>query len=127
MSLKLPRILFFIDGVMPTEQDRKDAESLSANVSFRNARAVPDEQHSLEMCDGVSGKVPKLYAERFPIAQVAIAESDAALEKLSKKVGDVKAPTKTQIAAAKKAAEAEEAAKSNEPTDITGWGSGKPS
>jgi len=90
--MKPAKILFFVDGHAPTSDDFKEAAKLSANVVFRNARAVPSEAHSLETCDGVAGKIPPLYAAKFETAENAIALKEKALSELSSLVGDEKAP-----------------------------------
>lgn len=91
--MKPAKILFFIDGNTPTPEEYAAAVELNAQqIMFRNARAVPSEPHSLEICDGVAGKVPALYAEAFPDAQAAIAKKAAELKALTSKVGDAQAP-----------------------------------
>lgn len=90
--MKPARILYFIDGNAPTPEDYETASELKANVVFRNARAVPSEAHSLEICDGVAGKVPKIYADAYPNAEAAIETKAAELKALSSKVGDAPAP-----------------------------------
>jgi len=105
--MKLAKILFFVEGPAPTAEQLAEALEMTANVMFRNALAVPAEQHSLEICDGVAGIVPPLYAEAFPTAEAAIAAKTGELKALSEKVGDEAAPklTKSQVAAAKKASD----------------------
>ena len=89
--MKPAKILFFVDGVAPTPEDYEAASKLTAQVVFRNARAVPSEG-ALEECDGVAGKVPPTYAETYPEADEAIKAHAAKLAKLAKKVGDSPAP-----------------------------------
>lgn len=103
--MKLARILYFVEGPAPTARQLDEAFSMNATVVFRNALAVPAEAHSLELCDGVAGVVPQLYADTFPTAEVAIAAKVGELKALSDKVGDEAAPkmTASQAAAAKKA------------------------
>lgn len=56
---KYPRILFFVNGAVPTLEHQLAAERLApCRVSFRNALLVGDEG-SLEECDGVFGDVPQ--------------------------------------------------------------------
>lgn len=56
-----PRILFFINGMVPTEAEREEAEALGSNVAFRNAtRSNPDE--ALEPFDRLAGEPPAWYA-----------------------------------------------------------------
>lgn len=90
--MKPAKILYFVDGPAPTPEDFAAAADLSATVNFRNAQAVPSEPHALEICDGVAGKVPAIYAERFPDAETAIATKTAELKALTSKVGDSPAP-----------------------------------
>jgi hypothetical protein len=112
---KLPRILFFIKGTVPTLEQQLEAEDLApARVAFRNANLVLAEG-SLEVCDGVTGDVPKRYKDAYPTAKKALegfAEArKAAYEKLAK---DADAAAKsgldaTAAAAAKKAEAADKA------------------
>lgn len=102
--MKPAKILFFVDGNAPTPEDFAAAAELNAQVMFRNARAVPSEPHSLEICDGVAGKVPKLYADAYPEAGEAIKKKAAELKALASKVGDAPAPKASSKAADKPAA-----------------------
>ena len=88
--MKPAKILFFVDGVAPTPEDYEAASKLTAQVVFRNARAVPSEG-ALEECDGVAGCVPVPYAE-LPTAEEAITAHAAKLAALAEKVGDSPAP-----------------------------------
>lgn len=59
---RLPRILFFIEGAVPSESEMNEAKGMPGNVSFRNASLVdPIGDSALEECDGVAGKVPPRY------------------------------------------------------------------
>lgn len=107
--MKQAKILYFVSGPAPTAEQLAEANEMSATVVFRNALAVPAEQHSLEICDGVAGDVPQLYAEEFPTAEDAINAKAAELKSLSDKVGDEPAP-KGLTAAQAKAAKKEQAA-----------------
>ena len=89
--MKPAKILYFVDGVSPTPEDFEAASKMQAQVVFRNARAVPPEG-ALEECDGVAGKVPKLYADACPEAGEAIKKKAAELKALASKVGDAPAP-----------------------------------
>ena len=89
--MKPAKILYFVDGVAPTPEDYEAASKLTAQVVFRNARAVPSEG-ALEECDGVAGKVPPTYAEAYPEADEAVKAHAAKLAALAKKVGDSPAP-----------------------------------
>ncbi len=68
MKKKYPKIIFFIKGVRPSNEEQLIAESLGLNVVFRNANYI-SETGSLEKCDGVAGKVPAVYANAFPTAE----------------------------------------------------------
>ena len=101
--MKPAKILYFVDGVSPTPEDFEAASKMQAQVVFRNARAVPPEG-ALEECDGVAGKVPKLYADAYPEAGEAIKKKAAELKALTSKVGDAPAPKASGKAADKPAA-----------------------
>jgi hypothetical protein len=104
--MKPALILYFVDGPAPSPQDFVEASNMSAKVVFRNARAVPSEPHCLEICDGVAGVVPPIYAAKYPTAETAIKAQRDALAALAAKVGDRPAPTKPKTTAAKPAAPA---------------------
>lgn len=93
--IKKAIILFFISGALPTEKEREAAAKLEsgyAQVKFRNATAVPSEPHALEICDGVAGAVPKLYADKFPAADKAVKAKEGEMKALQEKVPDKPAP-----------------------------------
>lgn len=90
--MKPAKILYFVNGNLPKPEDYKKASELGANVVFRNANFVPDEDHALEDCDGVAGNVPRVYAKKFPSAEAAVKEKTDQLKILTSKVGDDKAP-----------------------------------
>lgn len=85
------QILFFVDGMTPTNEDIIAASGMNAHVMFRNARAVPAEG-CLEVCDGVAGKVPPRYAAKYPTAEAAIEARAKKIAELSAKTGDSPAP-----------------------------------
>lgn len=65
-----PKILFFVDGMVPSDLDKAEAETLVLppyKVSFRNAQKV-DADSNPEHCDFVAGVVPPNYAH-FPRAE----------------------------------------------------------
>jgi hypothetical protein len=65
---RYPRILFFVDGPTPTEDQMKAAAEYGPGVSFRNARLIKEDA-PLEDCDGVAGEaIPPMYADAFPSA-----------------------------------------------------------
>lgn len=112
---KLPRILFFIRGPVPSLEQQLEAEDLSpARVSFRNADLVLAEG-ALEVCDGVTGEVPARYKKAYPTAKKALegfAEArKAAYEKLAKDADTSKKTglDATAAVAAKKAEDADKA------------------
>lgn len=109
--MKPAKILYFVDGPAPTSEDFQAAAEMKATVVFRNASAVPSEEHSLEICDGVAGHVPPIYAAKFPDAEKAIAQKAKELKELTSKVGDAPAPKasgKTAQQASKPAAGAQQ-------------------
>ena len=119
--MKPAKILFFVDGVAPTPEDYEAASKLTAQVVFRNARAVPSEG-ALEECDGVAGCVPGPYAE-LPTAEEAITAHAAKLAALAKKVGDSpapKAPAKPANAPAA-AAKGQAPAQAGKPAAAPAW------
>ena len=119
--MKPAKILFFVDGVAPTPEDYEAASKLTAQVVFRNARAVPSEG-ALEECDGVAGCVPGFYGE-LPTADEAIKAHAAKLAALAKKVGDSpapKAPAKPANAPAT-AAKAQTPAQPAKPASAPAW------
>lgn len=84
MAIKAPRILFFIDGPVPTAANKIEANAMRGNgaiVCFRNSRFVGGDGNdgAPEPNDGVAGKVPTDY-EGQPTADVAIKKYVAALD-----------------------------------------------
>ena len=53
------KILFFINGSVPTEAEKKSASEIEGSVVFRNAKFAGNEPP--EPCDGVVGAVPENY------------------------------------------------------------------
>lgn len=64
MKSMFPRILFFLTGPVPTDEERVASEQFGPNVVFRNASVVPHELNpgAIEEHAGVAGAVPKAYA-----------------------------------------------------------------
>lgn len=60
-----PRILFFVDGMVPSELDKAEAATLG-KVAFRNAHRINSEDQP-EACDYVAGLVPPNYSH-IPLA-----------------------------------------------------------
>lgn len=119
--MKAPKILFFVDGMVPTAEDMIEAADITGQVCFRNVRAVPAEG-SLEDCDGVAGQVPAMYAA-LPTAAEAIKAHVAKLKAVATKVGDSPAPVAPVKAAKVAAAPKADAAA---PTAQAGAGAGEP-
>lgn len=73
MIKNFPRILFFIAGATPTDEEYNEAQHYLPNMAFRNAAFVPADASvgSLEQCDGVAGLVPEIYAKNRPSAKQA--------------------------------------------------------
>lgn len=71
MIRKFPRILFFINGPLPTEEQQNEALEYGFNVAFRNADLISADG-CREECDGVAGEVPERYADK-PHADEALA------------------------------------------------------
>lgn len=96
--LKLPVILYFINGPLPSEGDKKEAEKLDgkAKVVYRNAYHV-EATDALEKCDGVMGAVPPRYKEKYPSASEAIKGYEEEKKNLTERVGDEPAPKVTNV------------------------------
>ena len=62
--MKKIKVIYFIDGAKPTEEDKEAIASIDGKVITRNARFVCDDE--LEHCDAVAGRVPPHYAAAFP-------------------------------------------------------------
>ena len=56
------KILFFIEGSLPTEDELEKAEKITGKVCFRNALMIGDE-HKPEECDYVCGHIPECYRD----------------------------------------------------------------
>lgn len=91
--IKQPVILYFINGPMPSEGDKKAAEKFDgkAKVVYRNAYHIQDTD-ALELADGVEGAVPPRYKEVFQSGDAAVKKYEEDRKKLSEKVGDEEAP-----------------------------------
>lgn len=96
--LKLPVILNFVNGSMPSEGDKKASEKYDgkAKVVYRNARAV-EATDALELCDGVMGAVPPRYKEKYPTVDEAINAYESDKKELTKRVGDEPAPVAPKV------------------------------
>ena len=69
---KVPRILYFVNGVLPSKEAQKEAQKYGSNVGFRNVKMLND-RDAIEECDGVAGEVPNRY-KHFPKAEKVIAD-----------------------------------------------------
>lgn len=65
---RVPRVLFFTAGMVPSEDDYADAAKFHPNVAFRNAAQVSAMPMSpLEECDAVAGgHIPERYRKVYP-------------------------------------------------------------
>lgn len=64
---RVPRILYFIEGMNPTDEQKDDIARFGPNAAFRNAHQVGAVAMSpLEECDAVAGAVPDRYAKVYP-------------------------------------------------------------
>lgn len=61
------KVLYFINGAMPTEAEYEAAQAIGPGAVFRNARKIVSGA-PLENCDAVAGAVPPDYAAVFPEA-----------------------------------------------------------
>lgn len=59
--LRAMKTIFFIEGMVPSQDDFADAEKIGAGVVFRNRRKIVPGA-PLENCDAVAGSVPPDYA-----------------------------------------------------------------
>jgi hypothetical protein len=68
---RVPRVLYFIAGMVPTDEQKNDAARFGPNVGIRNALQVATLAMSpLEECDAVAGPdVPDRYAKVYPNVQ----------------------------------------------------------
>lgn len=63
------KVLYFVDGMMPTEAQLLDAEQYGPYVCWRNAQYIdPEDTDGFEDCIAVTGVVPPNYARFFPAA-----------------------------------------------------------
>jgi hypothetical protein len=58
------RVLYFVNGTTPSEEQIKDAEQFGHGCSFRNAKVVSDGD-PLEHADIVAGEVPPVYRAAY--------------------------------------------------------------
>ena len=64
---RIPKLLYFIAGMVPTDREIEDASRFGVTVGMRNRTQVSDVAMStLEECDAVAGDVPARYAKTYP-------------------------------------------------------------
>lgn len=80
---KLPFILFFVAGAVPTTKEIAAATKLRGRVAYRNASAVSVTE-GVEPCDGVAGCVPDNYKAKYMSAEKAISLFDKRMEEAEK-------------------------------------------
>ena len=61
------KILFFIAGSIPTDEERAAAEKMGTSM-FRNCQLVKDSD-PIEKCDSVAGAVPEIY-KNIEVAEI---------------------------------------------------------
>ena len=61
MGKRVPRTLFFINGVSPTDEEQAEADEVKGIVCFRNVLKYRPED-AIEDFDAVAGNVPENYA-----------------------------------------------------------------
>lgn len=108
------KIIYFIDGFSPSDDERLDAESFGVHTVFRNSQYVYDAK---EACDAVAGAlIPEPYAN-FPRADEFLVEHSErqaeAKQRLAERVAGVSdtPPNKTQ--------------NGENAQPVTGWGANK--
>lgn len=94
MSIKQPKILYFVNGSAPSAADQLAVIELGVSVFYRNARFVGADEKP-EPCDGVAGHVPAAYAD-IPSAEDAMTAYKAALEEQRERLGETAAPVPTK-------------------------------
>jgi hypothetical protein len=97
MAITQPKVLYFINGPVPSPNDNVAANGLrgrGANVSFRNARYADGDQHGApEAADGVLGAIPESYKkhttadEAMTKYEKAVEDENARLTQLASKPG----------------------------------------
>ena len=111
---RVPRILFFIKGTLPTLEEQLEADELAPmRVSYRNANLVSAEG-ALETCDGWYGDAtPERYRKAYPAAEEAAKNYKANREaayKAKKEAADEAKKSGLDATAAEAKAKADKAA-----------------
>ena len=102
--MKPLKVLFFINGPVPTKSQLADAAGINAQVAFRNAQyvlPVTDKNFppTTEAADAVMGEVPELY-QGFPTVDEAVEIRETLIKESLKDIKEEAAPVKP-VAAAK--------------------------
>ena len=91
---KPPKIIYFINSVIPTEEQKAEAASYQGVlVVFRNVRYI---QSVDEDCDGVAGLVPDCYA-KHPAAKKVCAAAAKEAKNTAAKAAEISAGTPPKI------------------------------
>lgn len=121
--MKMPKILFFIAGMAPTEEESTAIAEIGM-VGARNVSMINDDDNP-EKCDAVAGdKIPKAYEDKPVVKSLAQAvnlfkdqqraENEANLSKMAQEAEGISgAPTKAKEPTAKEKAAAAAAWKAN--------------
>lgn len=67
-----PKILYFLEDMVPTVEEQIEIDSLNFKPQIRNGR-ISAEEGEVEKCDGVLGSVPKQYNDK-PDGDAVIAQ-----------------------------------------------------
>lgn len=78
---KIKKILYFIEGSVPGEDDLQMAEKMNGNVCFRNAW-MDAEGTYIEDADEVAGKAPARYEAKYK--KIELDSIDSEVEKKKK-------------------------------------------
>lgn len=79
------KIIYFVDGFAPSEDEKLEAESFGIKTVFRNAHYIYDDA---EKCDGVAGAViPDAYKD-YPTADELVDARQSAREAARKRLAE---------------------------------------
>lgn len=78
-TIKMPRILYFIEGAVPSPKDFVESMKYGTNVVFRDATKIGEEM--LEACDGCAGAIPAKYHAAIADAKIAMQHADDVMRK----------------------------------------------
>lgn len=84
-GLKQPRVIYFSKGMVPTEDEIKEAQRCGNNVVVRNASLVEPKLNpgQIEACEYVAGVVPPAYAAKYPSLDLSNPEGPATIVPLT--------------------------------------------